>query len=88
MDAGWCVGGWPYGLGNWDPDPKKFPHGLKPLGDAAHQKGLKFLLYFEPERVSPGTAIEKQHPKWVLHFQKEGKWGADSILATPRLANG
>jgi alpha-galactosidase len=75
MDAGWFVGGWPYGVGNWDPDPKKFPHGLKPLGDAAHQKGLKFLLWFEPERVSPGTAIEKQHPEWVLHFQKEGKWG-------------
>jgi alpha-galactosidase len=75
MDAGWFVGGWPYGVGNWNPDPKKFPHGLKPLGDAAHQKGLKFLLWFEPERVSPGTAIEKQHPEWVLHFQKEGKWG-------------
>jgi len=75
MDAGWFVGGWPYGVGNWDPDPKKFPHGLKPLGDAAHQKGLKFLLWFEPERVSPGTAIEKQHPEWVLHFPKEGKWG-------------
>ena len=61
MDAGWFVGGWPFGVGNWDPDPKKFRHGLKSLGDAAHQKGLKFLQWFEPERVSPGTAIEKQH---------------------------
>jgi alpha-galactosidase len=75
MDAGWFVGGWPYGVGNWDPDPEKFPHGLKPLGDAAHQKGLKFLLWFEPERVSPGTAIERQHPEWILHFRNEGKWG-------------
>jgi alpha-galactosidase len=75
MDAGWFIGEWPYGVGNWDPDPAKFPHGLKPLGDAAHQKGLKFLLWFEPERVSPGTSIEKQHPDWVLHIPKEGKLG-------------
>ena len=34
MDAGWFIGGWPSGAGNWDPDPK-FPHSLKPIGDAA-----------------------------------------------------
>jgi alpha-galactosidase len=83
MDAGWFIGGWPFGVGNWDPDPAKFPHGLKPLGDAAHQKGLKFLLWFEPERVSPGTSIEKQHPDWVLHMPKEGKWGGRFNFGNP-----
>ena len=67
MDAGWFIGGWPSGAGNWDPDPK-FPRGLKPVGDAAHQRGLKFVLWFEPQRVSPGTMIAKQHPEWVLHL--------------------
>lgn len=67
MDAGWFIGGWPSGAGNWDPDPK-FPRGLKPVGDAAHQRGLKFILWFEPQRVSPGTMIAKQHPEWVLHL--------------------
>ena len=61
----------------------KFPHGLKPLGDAAHRKGLKFLLWFEPERVSPGTAIEKQHPDWVLHIPKEGKLGGRFNFGNP-----
>ncbi len=83
MDAGWFTGGWPYGVGNLDPDPVRFPHGLKPLGDAAHQKGLKFLLWFEPERVSPGTSIEKQHPDWVLHTPKEGKWGGRFNFGNP-----
>jgi len=83
MDAGWFTGGWPFGVGNWDPDPVKFPHGLKPLGDAAHQKGLKFLLWFEPERVSPGTSIEKRHPDWVLHIPKEGKLGGRFNFGNP-----
>ncbi len=79
MDAGWFIGGWPSGAGNWDPDPK-FPRGLKPIGDAAHQRGLKFILWFEPQRVSPGTAVAKQHPEWVLHLPKDVNrkgWGKD-----------
>ena len=71
LDAGWFKGGWPSGAGNWDPDPKKFPRGLKPLGDAAHSHGMKFLLWFEPERVVDGTFIAKEHPDWVLHVKGE-----------------
>ncbi len=75
LDAGWFPGKWPFGVGTWDADPKKFPHGLKPLGDAAHQRGLKFLLWFEPGRVGAGSAIATQHPEWVLHRPEEGKLG-------------
>ena len=71
LDAGWFRGGWPSGPGNWDPDPKKFRHGLKPLSDAAHTHGMKFLLWFEPERVVDGTLIAKEHPDWVLHVKGE-----------------
>ena len=84
MDAGWFEGGWPFGVGNSEPDPKKFPHGLKPLGEAAHQQGLKFLLWFEPERVSPRTLVEKQHPNWILHTQNEGKWGGRFNFGNPQ----
>ena len=75
LDAGWFKGAWPFGVGTWDPDPEKFPHGLKPIGEAAHEKGLKFLLWFEPGRVGPGSAIAAQHPAWVLHRPDEGKLG-------------
>jgi alpha-galactosidase len=75
LDAGWFGGEWPFGVGTWDPDPKKFPRGLKPVGDAAHQKGLKFLLWFEPGRVGTGSLIAMQHPEWVLHRPEEGKLG-------------
>jgi alpha-galactosidase len=31
--------------GNLVPDPEKFPHGIKPVADYIHSKGLKFGLY-------------------------------------------
>lgn len=67
LDAGWFEGGWPSGVGSWVPRADAFPRGLKPLADAAHGKGMKFVLWFEPERVSPGSRIAREHPDWVLH---------------------
>lgn len=69
IDAGWfaCPGNnWARGVGNFEPDPARFPNGLKPVADAVHAAGLKFLLWFEPERVMPGTALFEQHPDWLL----------------------
>lgn len=74
IDAGWYVcpdaatGGrnWARGVGNWDADPERYPNGMKPVADAAHQNGLKFLLWFEPERVMPGTWLYENHPEWLL----------------------
>ncbi len=42
IDAGWFRG-----VGDWYPDPKKFPHGLAPIADNAHQHGLKFGLWVD-----------------------------------------
>jgi alpha-galactosidase len=44
----------------------RFPRGLKPIGDAAHAAGMKFLQWFEPERVCPGSIMAKEHPGWVV----------------------
>ena len=40
IDAGWFTS-----VGNWQPDPRKFPGGLAPIADYAHSKGLKFGLW-------------------------------------------
>ncbi|HKI70591.1 MAG TPA: glycoside hydrolase family 36 protein, partial [Verrucomicrobiae bacterium] len=66
MDAGWFEGGWPNGAGTWAPNPEYFPHGLGPVGEAAHAAGLKFLVWFELERVSRGSLIAREHPEWVI----------------------
>jgi len=39
IDAGWFRA-----VGDWHPEAGKFPHGLGPVADYAHSKGLKFGL--------------------------------------------
>jgi alpha-galactosidase len=70
FDAAWFVGGFPNGVGNWFPKPEAFPRGLRPVGDACHERGLKFLVWYEPERVAPGTQIATEHPEYA--FDGEG----------------
>jgi alpha-galactosidase len=42
------------------------PAGLRPISDAAHAKGMKFLLWFEPERAVQGTPLTLRHPEWFI----------------------
>ena len=83
MDAGWFEGGWPAGAGSWVPKKAAFPNGLRPIGDEAHKLGLKYVLWFEPERVTANSRVTREHPEWVLHHPKEGAWGALFDLGNP-----
>jgi alpha-galactosidase len=56
------------GLGDWYPDPDKFPHGLKPLIDYVHSLGMEFALWWEPEMVNPDSNLYRQHPDWIINF--------------------
>jgi alpha-galactosidase len=56
--------------GTWKPDPERFPNGLKPVGDCVARHGADFLLWFEPERVRPGTWLYTERPEWLL--RREG----------------
>ena len=74
MDAGWYVNttGWP-NTGTWEVDTKRFPGGLRAITDHIHAKGLKSLVWFEPERVTPGTWLYEKHPEWLLGRDGEQK---------------
>jgi alpha-galactosidase len=67
LDAGWYVndGTWTT-VGTWEADPKRFPGGIRAVTDHAHERGLKFMLWFEPERVSAGSWLFERHPEWLL----------------------
>ncbi|WP_255409189.1 alpha-galactosidase [Lactobacillus sp. HT06-2] len=54
-------------LGNWTVNQKKFPHGLAHFSEQLHAMGMQFGLWFEPEMVSPDTALYHDHPDWVVH---------------------
>ncbi|MHB9024241.1 MAG: alpha-galactosidase [Armatimonadota bacterium] len=73
IDAGWypCYNiaherTW-FLTGTWEPDPERFPHGLRPVSDGAARQDADLLLWFEPERVVPLTRLEEEHPEWLLH---------------------
>jgi alpha-galactosidase len=67
MDAGWYVNqtGWP-NTGTWEVDTQRFPRGLRAITDHAHAKGVKSIVWFEPERVTPGTWLAEHHPEWIF----------------------
>ena len=75
MDAGWYVNetGWP-NTGTWEVDQARFPGGLRPISDHAHARGVRIIVWFEPERVTPGTWLYG-HPEWLL-----GKDGEQKLL--------
>lgn len=67
IDAGWfeCPGDW-WLSGTWEADPKRFPNGVKAVSDYLHSKGIRFINWFEPERVgSMDSWLGKNHPEWL-----------------------
>jgi len=72
LDAAWFEGGFPNGVGNWFCPAERFPKGLKPVSDVCRQLGLKFMVWFEPERVAPGSQIAREHPEFVFGGDKGG----------------
>lgn len=72
VDAGWykCDYNWPH-TGTWKPDAERFPNGLGPIGEACDKYGIKFLLWFEPERVVPGTELHDEHHDWLFPTEDE-----------------
>ena len=73
MDAGWyfCDGNWTK-TGTWEVDTKRFPRGLRAISDHAHSNGIKTIVWFEPERVAPGTWLTEKHPEWILGGKNGG----------------
>jgi len=74
MDAGWYWNktGWP-NTGTWEVDTDRFPGGLRPICDHAHAGGEKIIVWFEPERVTPGTFLYTNNPAWLLGQDGEQK---------------
>jgi alpha-galactosidase len=74
MDAGWYFnnGRWD-NVGTWEVDTKRFPKGLRAITDNAHAKGVKSIVWFEPERVTPGTWLWDNHPEWLLSKNAENR---------------
>ena len=76
MDAGWDSynEGWYDGVGNWTVDTKRYDKGIKELSDYAKKKGLGHTLWYEPERVFPGTqfyTVGSENSQWLITVDGE-----------------
>lgn len=68
LDDGWFTGrrSDTTSLGDWTVDAEVWPDGLRPLVDGVRALGMDFGLWFEPECVSPVSALAEAHPDWFL----------------------
>ena len=76
MDAGWYNynEGWHDGVGNWTVDTSRYDNGISELSGYAANKGLGHVLWYEPERVYPGTEFHKigsGHEQWLIDVGDE-----------------
>lgn len=76
MDAGWYSynEGWHDGVGNWTVDTSRYDNGISELSGYAAEKGLGHVLWYEPERVYPGTQfhnVGSQHEEWLISVDNE-----------------
>ncbi len=71
--------------GNLQPDPKRFPQGVKPVADAVHALGLKFGIYEDAGYTTCGEFAGSGEPKGggKDHFLEDAKlfesWGVDYL---------
>jgi alpha-galactosidase len=75
QDAGWYPCGEPanWGItGTWEVEPKRWPKGIREVSDWCRERGIKTLVWFEPERVHPGTWLTENHPEWIFGGKNGG----------------
>lgn len=65
LDAAWFKTGFPRGVGNIT-YADGFPNGLGRVADAVHSENMRFVMWFEPERVAKDTDIFRENPEFLL----------------------
>lgn len=61
--------GWQNDVGDWAPNPRKFPHGdadMKALVDRIHQEGFRAQLWWSPLSAVPASDVLREHPDYEL----------------------
>ena len=82
MDAGWYgintaptpdeyEGDWHEHTGDWRPSKITHPDGLCEVTKAVHDADMKYVLWFEPERVRRNVPIVSEHPEYFIEFSLE-----------------
>lgn len=70
--------GWARAIGDWRPDPAKFPRGLRPLADRAHELGIRFGVHVAVAQMALDAPAALEHPEWLV-YTGDDYFGAGAI---------
>ena len=57
-------------IGDWlDPNPSKFPKGMKYIADEIHKKGYKAGIWLAPFNCQKISRMAKEHPDWLIKHE-------------------
>jgi alpha-galactosidase len=94
LDDGWFGNKYPRnddksGLGDWQEDSLKLPHGIGYLVKEARAKEIRFGIWLEPEMVNPKSELYEKHPEWILKLPNRAEnYGRNQLvldLANPKV---
>lgn len=68
------------GLGDYNVNLKKLPHGLDGLAQKISKLGMEFGLWFEPESVNEDSDLYRAHPDWALTDRFPTIYGRHQLL--------
>ncbi|HEX3100207.1 MAG TPA: alpha-galactosidase [Pyrinomonadaceae bacterium] len=94
LDDGWFGNAHPRnkdnaGLGDWQANTNKLPHGVSFLASEANKRGINFGIWIEPEMVNPSSDLFEQHPDWAIQQPKReliyGRNQLDLDLSNPKV---
>ena len=68
------------GLGDYNVNLKKLPHGLAGLAQKINKLGMEFGLWFEPESVNEDSDLYRAHPDWALTDSFPTIYGRHQLL--------
>ena len=89
LDDGWFGNKYPRnndkaGLGDWEVNREKLPEGIDHIASYAHDKGLKFGIWIEPEMTNSKSELFEKHPEWVIQQphreMHKGRGGTQLVL--------
>ena len=96
LDDGWFGNAHPRdhdnaGLGDWQANTNKLPHGLSYLAGEANKRGINFGIWIEPEMMNPQSDLFEKHPDWAIQQpHREFIYGRNQLdldLSNPKVEN-
>lgn len=62
--------GWERAIGDWEPDPNKFPRAMRSVAGDIEARGMIPGIWIAPLLVSRSSSLYAEHPEWLLRDRR------------------